>query len=40
MNLDDELPGARMNLDERLRAAGNALREGSATQVRCRRAGR
>ena len=33
MNLDDQLPGVRMNLDERLRAAGNALREGSATQV-------
>jgi hypothetical protein len=33
MNLDDQLPGARMNLDERLRAASNALREGSATQV-------
>ena len=32
MNLDDQLPGVRMNLhDERLRAAGNALREGSAT---------
>jgi hypothetical protein len=33
MSLDDQLPGVRMNLDERLRAASNALREGSATQV-------
>jgi hypothetical protein len=33
MNLDDQLPWVRMNLDERLRAASNALREGSAAQV-------
>jgi hypothetical protein len=33
MNLDDQLPGVRMNLDERLRAASNALREGSAARV-------
>ena len=33
MNLDDQLPGVHMNLDERLRAASNALREGSAAQV-------
>jgi hypothetical protein len=33
MSLDDQLPGVRKNLDERLRTAGNALREGSATQV-------
>ena len=33
MNLDDQLPGVHMNLDERLRAASNALRESSAAQV-------
>jgi hypothetical protein len=33
MNLDNRLRANETNLDERLRAAGRALREGSATQV-------